>query len=138
MWRDGGGLMLGGGSGGGDGGGGYSDREAGWESSHRTAWGQQQPERDTPPFPSKSHLQPLHHSLPAAMCLMVKTKALVASQTPVRISPTGFTFVSQFPPPSATPSPLSPWVLHPPSARHLLLFQTLFLCQAASALLNSF
>lgn len=127
--------------GGGGGWGADSDREAGWGSSHRTAWGQQQPERDAPPpppsFPSKSHLQPLHHPLPAAVCLTVKTTAPVASQAPSPLLDLRL-FLSSHHPLLHPPLCLL-LLLHPPSATNLLLFLTFFLCQGSSAaLVNNF
>ncbi|KAK5884481.1 hypothetical protein CesoFtcFv8_018296 [Champsocephalus esox] len=91
-----------------------SDREAGWGCSLRTAWGQQQPERDTPPpFPSKSHLQPLHHP---RLHLTVKTTAPVASQAPSPLLDLR-SFLSShhpplhLPPPPQTSSPLVAFLL---------------------------
>lgn len=83
-----------------------SDREAG--RAPTGPLGDRGNPRGMPPtFPSKSHLQSLHHHpLPAAVHLTVKTTAPVVSQTPyllldLRIFPTSFSYPSN---PSA-PSP---------------------------------
>lgn len=86
-----------------------------------------------PPFPSKSHLQPLHHPLPAAVCLTVKTTAPAARQAPSPLLDLRL-FLSSHHPLLHPPLCLL-LLLHPPSARNLLLFLTFFLCQGPSAAL---
>lgn len=83
-----------------------SDREAG--RAPTGPLGDRGNPRGMPPtFPSKSHLQSLHHHpLPAAVHLTVKTTAPVVSQAPyllldLRIFPTSFSYPSN----ASAPSP---------------------------------
>lgn len=105
-----------------------SDREAG--RAPTGPLGDRGNPRGMPPtFPSKSHLQSLHHHpLPAAVHLTVKTTAPVVSQAPyllldLRIFPTSFSYPSN----ASAPSPCT---------QELYSFCTSFCSQGSSAVLE--
>lgn len=105
-----------------------SDREAG--RAPTGPLGDRGNPRGMPPtFPSKSHLQSLHHHpLPAAVHLTVITTAPVVSQAPyllldLRIFPTSFSYPSN----ASAPSPCT---------QELYSFCTSFCTQGSSAVLE--
>lgn len=107
MWRDGGGPMPGGGGGGGGGGQTATERLA--EAAPTGLLGDSSNPRGTPPPPPHPPNPTYNHCTTPSLqpCVgRLKQQPLWAAR--LHLCPTGFTLVSQFPPPFTTPSPLSP------------------------------